>query len=264
MSHLVELQRDFQRRLLDADKDAPSWISRGGRATPATQLSVYTNAYRARLKEVLQHDFPVLAAALGGERFDTLADAYIETHPSHAFTLRDFGRDLATFLREHAEYGDTPILHELAAFEWTLGEAFDAADDRALTEQDVTSVPAEAWPVLQFVFHASVRRLDLATNTPSLWKAVNTETTPPEAHTEPEPRPWLIWRQELTTRYRSLTEEEALALDAAKNGATFSDICEALSSVIPEEQVPLRAASLLKGWIADGLISAVMVAGAPL
>jgi len=68
---------------------------------------------------------------------------------------------------------------------------------------------------------------------------------------------WLLWRQNLQNYFRSMTAEEAAALDSAQRGETFGEICAALSDWLPEEEIPLRAASLLATWADSGIIVAI-------
>jgi hypothetical protein len=65
---------------------------------------------------------------------------------------------------------------------------------------------------------------------------------------------WLLWRQELTTYFRSLSVTEAKALDAARDGWPFGELCALLCDELGETQAPLQAATLLRGWIDAGLI----------
>ena len=51
--------------------------------------------------------------------------------------------------------------------------------------------------------------------------------------------------------------DEHQALDALGKGASFNVMCVTLAKLMPEEEVPLRAAGLLKGWLAQGLISGI-------
>ena len=258
MKRLAQLQRNFQHCLLDRNHDAVlSAISASGCAAPAMQLAVYSNAYRLRLREVLETDFPVLAAALGEDAFDELADAYIEVHPSHSYSLRDFSGQLASFLCKQPGYREIPVLAELATFEWRLGKAFDADDDPVITTETMCHIPPQDWPGLHLVFHASVHRIDFGWNTPELWKAHKADTTMPEVRENSAPVPWLLWRQNLKIRFRSLENDEQLVFDAAQQGATFADMCDMLSISISPESVPLRAASILKRWISDGLVSRI-------
>ena len=57
--------------------------------------------------------------------------------------------------------------------------------------------------------------------------------------------------------------DEAVALDAARAGAAFPELCDALFAISDnEEAVPLRAATLIKRWVADGMIGGLVVAAA--
>ena len=258
MKHLTQLQRNFQQCLLARNPaTVQPAITTAGRAAPETQLSVYTNAYHLRLREVLALDYPVLVAALGTAAFDELADAYIEAHPSHGYSLRSLGAQLATFLHKQPDYREIPVLAELATFEWQLGKAFDAVDDPVMSPETMNQIPPEDWPILKLVFHGSVHRIDFAWNTPELWKAHKADTTPPEVRENAAPVPWLIWRQDFKIRFRSLENDEQLFFNAAQQGATFAEMCDVLSASIPPESVPLRAATILKCWISDGLVSRI-------
>ena len=69
--------------------------------------------------------------------------------------------------------------------------------------------------------------------------------------------PWLLWRRDLQNYFRSMTADEAAALDAALDGADFAQICETLAEWLPENEIPLRAASLVGLWADSGIIVAV-------
>jgi len=90
-----------------------------------------------------------------------------------------------------------------------------------------------------------------------MWQALTADEPTPVDALRDTASPWLIWREQLITRFRSMTTDEQQALDALAAGANFNDICETLATLIPEEEVPMRAASLLKGWLAQGLISGI-------
>lgn len=258
MTRLAELQRQFQQCLLEPPEDLHQpWIHAGGRADPARQLSAYVHAYAARLKETLAGDYPAVRTAIGTDRFDALAEAYLRARPSRYFSLREFGRDLPGFIAARAESQATPWLGELASFEWTLGLAFDAADRPLADVADMATVAPADWPALRFTAHPSVQRLDLAWNTVALWEALNADEPVPVEAIHGQPVPWLIWRQDLTTRFRSLEPDEAVCLDALLAGASFGELCARLAEYLDPEQVPLRAASLLKGWLQQQLIQAI-------
>ncbi|MBV2092620.1 MAG: DNA-binding domain-containing protein [Candidatus Thiodiazotropha sp. (ex Ctena orbiculata)] len=259
MMHLSELQSRFQSFILCPENgEEISWVGGTEQVPSRFRLSVYANAYVLRLKEVLETDYPAVNRAIGDDRFGLLAERYIRQHPSRFFSLRDFGARFAAYLGEQidieASLRDLAWLPELAQFEWTLGLAFDSADATLLDEQDMASIPADAWPALQFEFCPSVHRIDLEWNIPVMWKSLTAD--PPETvEALRTPGSWLVWRQNLVTRFRSLDEDERLIFDLLYRQGSFNDGCEILASQIGHEGASMRAASLLKGWIGQGLIA---------
>lgn len=260
MQSLSALQTRFQKQLLNPGNDIGiSWVSAAGRASPEYQMSVYANAYLCRLKEVLGNDYPAVCKALGWDRFDGFAIEYIQRYPSHSFTLREYGCHFPHYIDEKVRSDPTCVdlawLSELARFEWALGRVFDAAESEHIRERDLSSIDADEWPRLRFGFTSALCRLDLEWNVPTLWKAL---TADPPAQIEPcrdgVHGSWLVWRQDLVTRFRSLDANERLVLDSLLAGASFNDACELLARRMDPGMVPMQAAGLLKGWIQQGLI----------
>lgn len=262
MNQLAKLQNTFQDYVLKPDlSSSTTWVSAKGKSAPEKQLSIYSYAYRARLTEVLGNDFPAVLVAIGEEFFNELTTIYIEEHPSKFFSLRDFGAGFASFIdnliNDKTKWQEMPWLYELAVFEWSLGQAFDAADDDIFTEQDMATVAPEAWPELKFILHSSVQRLDFEWNIVEMWQALTTETPVEVTATKDISSPWLVWRENLSTHFRSMEQDEKIAFDTVAQGGNFTEICESLSNLINEDEVPMQAASLLKGWISQSLISGV-------
>lgn len=242
------------------DAAAPAWVSATGRAEPDFQLSVYTHAYRSRLHEALAEDYPAVNMAVGDDAFAELLDTYIEHFPSHYFSLRDFGQDFSGFLAQHPIQHEQPWLTELAAFEWTLRSAFDAADATRLGEQALMTIAPADWPTMQFTAHPSLRFSKFNWNITTIWKSMVADPVE-EVTAEPEPvSAWLVWRdEEMITRFRYMEEDEERALACLCAGGDFDDVCQSLIAFHDEDNVPLRAAGLLKNWISEGLLSELLV-----
>ena len=119
------------------------------------------------------------------------------------------------------------------------------------------AIEPERWATLRFGFHPSLRRLSLAWNTAAVWQAGSAEQDSPVPERSPEPVPWLLWRRDFKNYFRSLDAIERAALDAAIAGGTFTDICEALATQLPEAEIPLRAATLVALWVDGGLIASL-------
>jgi len=254
MKDLSRLQAVFQGFILNSDPAVNAEVVGTAKVDVATRLGIYANAYRLRLLEALDTDYPGLHTIAGDEEFERLGRAYIEAHPSTFRSLRWFGDRMSEFLRTTEPYCDYPVFAEMAAFEWAMSDAFDAADTALATVEGMATVAPEAWPALRFTPHDSLRRLDLRWNVPTVWKAIDAEQDPPALEESDTPISWLVWRRDLRTYFRSLDVAEAWALDAMVRGETFSMICEGLTEWIDSQNVPMHAAGLLKRWLSDGLI----------
>ncbi len=254
MTALTGVQSDFQEYLLTGSTAVVAHVVGTARVPVATRLSIYGDAYRARLTEALQANFPALASLLDTEDFGVLASRYIAAHDSPFFSIRHYGHELPQFLGQHPDYVDAPVLVELARWEWDMRGAFDAADATPIRHAGLARFSPQEWAQLRFTWHPSVARLALSWNVPQLWQALTEETERPSASLGPAPVEWLLWRSCLTTYFRSLPKAEARALDAARDGWPFAELCDLLCDEVGEAQAASTAATLLRGWIDTGLI----------
>lgn len=254
MRDLDRLQAAFQDFILTRDPAVNAAIIGIAKVDATTRLGIYANAYRLRLLEALDTDYPGLHTIAGDEEFERIGRAYIDAHPSTFRSLRWFGDRMSEFLRTSEPYCQYPVFAEMAAFEWAMSDAFDAADSPLASVENMAAIAADAWPASRFTPHASLRRLDLHWSVPTVWKAIDAEQDPPALDESDVPIAWLVWRRDLRTYFRSLDVAEAWAVDAMTRGETFSMICEGLTEWIDTQNVPMHAAGLLKRWLTDGLI----------
>lgn len=251
---LRHLQQELQRDLLGEDSRICSAIVDAPPLPADARLAIYRNAYRVRLIEALDDTYGALHKLLGDETFMSLGEMFIAAHPSVHRSIRWYGRELADFLADRPPFARQPILSEVAQFDWTLAEVFDAADAVPLEREHLRSIDPTAWAALKFSFHPSLRRLQLAWNTVPVWQAVSNDEQPPDPERAAHPVPWLLWRQNLKNYFRSMDDIEDAALDAAILGKTFAEICAALIERLPEDEIPLRAANLVGTWVDTGII----------
>lgn len=254
---LITLQRDFQSALTQGDARFGAQVDGSPEASAAMRLAIYARAYRLRLQDALAGDYAKLAMLLGDEQFEALCRAYIDRHPSQHPSLRWLGRHMADFLAATPPWSGRPLLAEMAAFEWTQGEVFDAADAATVTPAEIATLPVHAWAGLRLQAHPSLRHLALHCNAPAIWRALEDGSEAPPAQRGDAALPWLLWRQDLQIHWRSLGSDENWAIDAWCGGACFADICAGLCDWMDAGVVAAYAATLLKGWVAAGLVSAL-------
>lgn len=253
---LGDLQRAFQDYLLATSDGFANAVRDTTKADRLTLLGVYRDAYALRLIEVLTNDYPGVMAMAGPADFDYLARAYIAAHPSRHPSVRWFGRHLPDFLAATPPFSGAPAVAEMARFEWTMGEAFDAPDATPVAAAQLMALAPKAWETLCFSTVPSLRRLQCAYEVPQAWQR-HAEEEPGnlEVPAAAQPADWAIWRPERVTHFRSLEADEAALLDALIAGRTFPDMCEDLGPLVGEEQAMARAAWLLRGWVEAGMIA---------
>jgi hypothetical protein len=107
MAEVATLQGWMQAMILEgASRGAREHVRGNNRLTADAQLGIYAQAYRLRLLECLRTEYPVLAALAGPTAFDLFAQGYIAAHPSHSYTLYDFGAGFADYLEAVRPAGD--------------------------------------------------------------------------------------------------------------------------------------------------------------
>ena len=241
MNALTATLDGLQERILHGDG---AIFVRG--ADAGHRLRIYADAYRLRLVEVLGNDFPATRDALGEEVFAAFAERYLHAHPSTRPSVRHLASVFADWLESQI---DAPRgLHELARFEWLQAATFDAFDAPTLDVPDVAALAPDAWPQLRLHLHPAARLLDS-------FRLAIVEGAVTLADVD-SPTRWLLWRDaDGDVHWRQLDDDEADALHAINRDATFGELCERLATRHGDDAA-LRAASLLKRWLADGLLAA--------
>jgi hypothetical protein len=97
--------------------------------------------------------------------------------------------------------------------------------------------------------------LPSATNAADIWSALRDESPPPPPRRLPEPQAILVWRQDVTARFRTLGTEEAMMWDEAAAGTRFGVLCEMVATYGGEDGADFRAASYLKDWVDMGSLA---------
>ena len=249
MTAINDLQHRFQGAVLAENLDPGLFVAKPGKGG----FGIYVNAYRARLREALRDNYPVLALALGDESFDQLAVAFIEAQPSQFRSIRLFGGGLADFMSQHGDLIPHPALIDLAKMDWILRGAFDAANDVALEVGDLAALSAEDWLQQKFQLRASVNLTPLSWAVEPIWHALSEDKNATTQAPESAEHVLLVWRRELDCQWRSLDTTEAEALRLLATGMGYADLCEKIS-VADNAATANGIALMLRRWVEDRLL----------
>lgn len=234
------------------------------RLTHVERLDVYANMYFARLLDVLREDVPTVARLLGDAHFNNLITDYLLAHPPTHFSLRYAGAALPALAATHALTAERPWLGDLTRFEWILADLFDAADADTIDASALAGLAADEWPALVFEPIPAFRVLDVEWAVHETWLAAQDDADGGAELPLPERRSTSlrVWRPAHQVVHREVDAVERRALAGLVGRLPFAELCETVGELTGAEDAPARVATLLAGWLADGLIAGVEVGGA--
>lgn len=250
---LLALQQALQAHLLGQPSTIATALRQGHGIATARRLAIYHQAYRARLCETLADSYGHTRDYLGEAWFEREALAYVEVQGSQAFSLRWYGAGFPAWLAQR--YSADGEIAELAALDWALRGAFDAADAEALCLADLASLAPADWADLRLRLPPSHARLRLAHNTLALWQALDQGEAPPPAQALERPLELLIWRRGHAPHFRSLGEVERRALEGVTAGLCFAELCADLAEAFPSLDAAAEMGGLLRRWLDEQLLA---------
>jgi hypothetical protein len=229
--------------------------SGSGLATAA--FGDYQNADTLRHAEFLRNDHALLQRYMGEVAFNAMSQHFGAAYPSDYASARWYSRHLPDFLQDDQRYATRYELASLTRLENAFNSAFDAADCKIFTALNAANVNPQLFGEMILVFSTSAIRLTINDNITSIWSALKADQEPPKPHRLATPQHVIVWRQALASRFRILGNEEAVAVDCALQGLSFSLICETLALCAEPETAAIRATAYLRGWLDAELVSAV-------
>ncbi len=258
----VPCLRDLQESFFDAiarpplgREAAPSALPRVVRERPPldaqARIAIYREMYRARLLDILRDDFPSTAAMLGDD-FLAVAEAYLDRTPSRHPSVRWVGHAFAEFLASSLSDDPPTFAPDLARLEWARLEVFDDADATPLHIDDLRRVPPGRWADLRFHLIPAFCLLEFHWPVQEIWA----EPHPTQRRWGPRTTTVRVWRQGFAVYQARVDATELLALECVKANEPFAVLCERVASTVPEERAAAVAGALVLRWAEDGILVA--------
>jgi hypothetical protein len=237
--------------------------------TAVERLSIYGNAYYARLLECMREEFPVLAHALGEELFDAFTVGYLQKYPSRSYTLNDLATNFPRYLAEtrpDKDEGESPpsgwpdFLIDLATLELTFSEVFDGPGvegERLLETAQLQAIPVERWPEARLVPVPCLRLLTLRYPVHEYYAAVRRKQDPPP----PEPADTLlaVTRWDYVVRHYPLSRPEYEVLQALMAGRPLGEAVglAAHTAGLDLDHLAAKLREWFAAWAASGFFRSV-------
>jgi putative DNA-binding protein len=237
-------------------------ICRSKSQSSMERLAVYSNAYKARLLEVLMGDYPALVHAIG-EVFTGMASAYLEDCPSTSYTLTDLGRSFPEYLARSRPANENEdgapdwadFLIDLARLERMYSEVFDGPGMEAqspLSPDDIRAMSPEEWLTARLVPAPCLRLATFRFPVHEYASAVRhqQESQPPDANATH----LAITRRDYIVRRAALNELEFNILSTLVEGGTVSEALEEAMAMCSEsvDNLADELSRWFRNWSAAG------------
>lgn len=259
-------------------------ITRSKKLSAPERLSIYANAYYARLLECLAECFPILKRTVGEEVFNGFAFGYLQDYPSKSYTLGRLDEHFAQYLDDtrpdredesaEPQDGDLPeanwpdFLIDLARLEWTINQVFDGPGNeksQILTVEKLSQVPPDRWPDAKLVpapclrlvyfrfpvngYFTEMRQSPDTPDTPDTPDAKEDEDGQGVEIPSPEDQYVAIHRKDYIVRRFELSKPQYLLLEALLDGQSVGEAIEAAADAIDIDDDQLAQA--LRQWFTD-------------
>jgi hypothetical protein len=252
---------------------AASFIAPNSRLTAFERLEIYNRQYWLRVLGSLAEDFMAVRALVGAERFHEMSVAYLTTHPSRSFTLRNLGSKVVEWLIANPQWTGRrhALAVDLAKIEWAFVEAFDNGEHTPLTLDQIATLDGSSRLALQP--HVQLLALNYPADDIALALHAKDKKQTSEAgvrHEDDEEQPvrlprvrrrptWVAaHRVDFNVYYRRMDREEYQTLAEIQDGRTLAEALDAgfAGSKLADARRPGRVQKWFTTWAELGWICA--------
>ncbi len=253
---LGEAQSRMQEAILRGEsmENGPDdWIRAKERFTPADQLAVYINAYRARLQEVTAEDYPVLKHYLGDGIFDALMRDFVNSTHSEHFNIGRYAAHLPTFLTQH-HAGDA-FAQEMVMLENALSQLHDMEETIPLEPAHLAGMNAES--LMEAVLAPRAALQLFASNYPVNDYYLSVKEGQSPAPPLPEKTYLAAFRHEDVVWRMQLADQEYHLLQKLFTGMPIGTALHALQTElgVAEDELASQLSAWFSRWMRNGLLS---------
>jgi len=250
-----------------AAEPVESVISRSQALSSVERLTIYNQAYFARLLECLREEFSVLAKAIGADLFDSFALGYLQEHPPQCYTLTDLGTRFPEYLansRPEAEGPWPEFLIDLARLELAVNQVFDGPGcegESLLSHEQLAEIAPEQWPEARLTCVPCLKLLALSFPVNDYFTAIRRGET--SEMPVPAASYIAVTRREFRVHRYPLTAVSYTVLAALQSGNTVGAAIEeaAAVSTSTDEELMRDLQTWFYTWTSAGFFERMMDEG---
>ncbi len=130
-----------------------------GHLSEQKRLDIYRNNVFSNYRSALEAVYPVILSLVGADYFRQAAHRYVQRYASYSGDIHHYGCEFSELLRSLPGAAELAYLSDVARLEWSIHEAFHAANAERLDPSRLQGIASEDYPRLKFVLNPAARLL---------------------------------------------------------------------------------------------------------
>ncbi len=236
---LSALETSFRDGVLAGDP-AVLAIFEPGELSEKKRLNIYRNNAFSNYRSALEAVYPVILRLVGTDYFSRAAQRYVQRYPSESGDIHHYGREFCELLGGLPGAAELAYLPDVARLEWSIHEAFHAADHERLDPSRLQRIHSEDYPRLRFALNPAARLLRSDYPIRRIWQ-VNL----PDYHGEQRVdlseggEMVLVMRRNFVMEVEAIAAADAAALMSFQRDQNFGQALDAVLSIDPDFDIGL-------------------------
>lgn len=248
---LSALETGFRDGILAGDP-AVLTVFEPGELSQQKRLDIYRNNVFSNYRSALEAVYPAILSLVGADYFRQAAQRYIRRYASASGDIHHYGREFCDLLASLPGAADLAYLPDVARLEWSIHEAFHAADRERLNPSRLQEISPEDYPRLRFSLHPAARLLCSDFPIRRIWQA-NLPDYRGDQHVDLSEggETLLVMRRNFVMEVVAITEAHAAVLTAFQRDETFGQALDAALAI----DADFDAGSFLQRYVLNETIA---------
>ena len=209
-----------------------------GNLSEQKRLDIYRNNVFSNYRSALEAVYPAILSLVGADYFRHAAYRYIERYRSVSGDIHHYGQDFSELLTSLPGAAYLAYLPDVARLEWSVHEAFHAADHERFELSGLQSITPADYAKLRFVLNPAARLLKSEFPIRRIWQ-VNLPDYLGDQHVDLSEGGefLLVMRRSFVMEVEAVATADAAALRSFQRDQMFDQALEAALAVDPDFDV---------------------------
>ena len=209
-----------------------------GHLSEQKRLDIYRNNVFSNYRSALEAVYPVILSLVGVDYFRQAAHRYVQRYPSVSGDIHHYGSEFYELLPTLPGAAELAYLADVARLEWSIHEAFHAANAERLDPSRLQSTTPEDYPDLKFALNPAARLLQSPYPIRRIWQ-VNLPDYQGDQRVDLSEggESLLVMRRNFVMEVEAIGSADAAVLAAFQRDEMFGQALDAAVAIDPDFDV---------------------------